>query len=159
MLMTEAPLSTALLIAFPDAEQVIVPSPFVFGTVASGTLRARAPGHTPRMPTPFWGAAATAWVAVPWASVTGVPGIVVAHGSPVHSGWVRSDAASISAISGLSGVTGGGISSGETTFARQSLGGPVSGSLGIALSSRSSVLAWAYTSRPRSRRASAKARA
>ena len=55
MLITEAPLSTALAIALPEAAQVIVPSPFVFGTVASGTLSARAPGHTPRIADPVLG--------------------------------------------------------------------------------------------------------
>ena len=34
-------------------------SPSVPGTVSSGTLSARAPGQTPRMPIPFCGAAAT----------------------------------------------------------------------------------------------------
>ena len=39
--------------------------------------------------------------------------IVVDHGSPVHSSCVRSEAASTSAISGLSGVTGGGYQLGR----------------------------------------------
>ena len=64
-------------------------------------------------------------VAVPCESVTGVPGsVAIVTDRPVHSGWVRSAAASTSAISGLSGVTGGGVSAGSATFARQSLGGP-----------------------------------
>src|SRR4051812_4914527 len=120
MLMTLAPDSTALAIASPDASQLISPS--VPGTVFSGTLSVRAPGQTPRMPIPFWGAAATDAVAVPWGLVTGVPGIVVKFGSPVHSGCVMSAAASTSAISGLWGVTGGGSWSGAATWARQSFG-------------------------------------
>ena len=43
--------------------------------------------------------------------------------APVHSGCVTSAAASTSAISGLSGVTGGGVSSGAATSARQAFGG------------------------------------
>ena len=92
---------------------------------------ARAPGQTPRMPMPFCGAAATDIVAVPCELSTGVPGSVATFGSPVHSGWVRSAAASTSAISGLSGVTGGGISTGSATVARQLFGGPDSGSSGM----------------------------
>src|SRR3954449_1536491 len=126
MLITDAPFWTALAIASPDASQVISPS--VPGTVASGTLSARAPGQTPRMPIPFSGAAATDIVAVPCAAVTGVPGTVATFGSPVHSGCVMSAAASTSAISGLWAVTGGGDSAGSATVRRQSLGAAESGS-------------------------------
>src|SRR3954465_8071551 len=125
MLMTLAPLSTALAIASPEASQLISPS--VPGTVLSGTLSVRAPGHTPRMPIPFWGALATEAVAVPCGLVTAVPGIVAKFGSPVHSGCVVSAAASTSAISGLWGVTGGGVRSGEAIWERQWFGGPESG--------------------------------
>src|SRR3954454_16564980 len=122
MLITEAPLATACSIASPDAAHVISPS--VPGEVFSGTLSARAPGHTPRMPVPFCGAAATDSVAVPCELSTGVPGVVLTFGSPAHSGCVMSAAASTSAISGLCGVTGGGGSDGSATTARQLLGGP-----------------------------------
>src|SRR3954467_4585823 len=140
MLITDAPFWTALAIASPDASQVISPS--VPGTVASGTLSARAPGQRPRMPIPFCGAAATDIIAVPCESVTGVPGSVATLGSPVHSGCVMSAAASTSAISGLWGVTGGGVSEGSATVARQLLGGPESGSSGT-LSDLRRTLAWA----------------
>src|SRR3954470_18355427 len=132
MLITDAPFWTAASIASPDAEQVISPS--VPGLVLSGTLSARAPGHTPRMPMPFCGAAATDIVAVPWALSTGVPGSVATFGSPVHSGWVRSAAASTSAIRGLCGPTGGGGIDGSATTERQLLGGADSGSAGTACS-------------------------
>src|SRR3954470_6538504 len=125
MLITEAPLATAAAIASPEASQVISPS--VPGTVLSGTLSVRAPGQTPRMPIPFCGAAATDAVAVPCASVTGVPGSLEKFGSFVHSGCAVSAAASTSAISGLCGVTGGGSSSGSATLARQLLGATESG--------------------------------
>src|SRR3954453_6875209 len=108
MLITEAPSAMAWAIALPEAAQVKL-SESEAPSVESGTLSARAPGHTPRMPMPFCGAAATAAVAVPWRFVTGVPGTAVEKfGSPVHSGCVVSAAASTSAISGLVGVTGGG---------------------------------------------------
>ena len=73
-------------------------------------------------------------VAVPCELVTGWPGRTLKFGSPVHSGWVGSAAASTSAISGLSGVTGGGESAGSTTFLRQSFGRAESGSSGTAWS-------------------------
>src|SRR3954453_5054620 len=144
MLMTAAPVLTAASIASPDASQVIRPS--LPGTVSSGTLTARAPGQTPRMPIPLRGAAATDAVAVPWELVTALPGVVVNHGSPVHSAWLGSAAASTSAISGLWAVTGGGASAGSATLARQLLGGPESGSSGTACSRRRRMLACAYTS-------------
>src|SRR4051812_35784740 len=128
MLITEAPHSTALAIASPVSSQLISPS--VPGSVLSGTLSVRAPGQTPRMPTPLCGAEATAAVAVPCGLVIGVPGSVLKFGSPVHSGWLGSAAASTSAIRGLVGVTGGGSGAAEATCARQSFGGPDSGSLG-----------------------------
>src|SRR3954451_15315918 len=105
MLITAAPLSTALPIASAEAAQLISPS--VPGTVRSGTFSARAPGQTPRIPTAFAGAAATDAVAVPCRLVTGVPGRVVKFGSLVPSWYVVSAAASTSAIRGLCGVTGG----------------------------------------------------
>src|SRR3954453_12050489 len=132
MLKIEAPLLTAVAIASPEASQVICPS--VPGDVFSGTLSARAPGQTPRIPIPFWGAAATDIVAVPWELSTGVPGMVETFGSPVHSGWLRSAAASTSAISGLCGPTGGGGIDGSATTERQLLGGADSGSAGTACS-------------------------
>ncbi len=128
MLITAAPAATACAIPSPEASQVI--SPLVPGTVASGTLSVRAPGQTPMMPIPFCGAEATEAVAVPCESVTARPGTVAMFGSPVHSWCVTSAAASTSAISGLSGATGGGVSEGAATLARQSLGGPESGSSG-----------------------------
>src|SRR3954452_15829297 len=105
MLITDAPDSTAWAIASPEASQVIAPS--VPGTVLSGTLTARAPGQTPRIPTPFCGATATDIVAVPCGFSSGNPPRLDTFGSPVHSVWVMSAAASTSAISGLWGVTGG----------------------------------------------------
>src|SRR4051812_24794727 len=118
----------ACAIALPEDAQVKL-SASDAPAVESGTLSARAPGHTPRMPTPFCGAAATAAVAVPCRVVTGVPGAAVAKfGSPVHSGCVVSAAASTSAISGLVGVTAGGASDGSATALRQAFGGRDSGS-------------------------------
>ena len=67
MLITAAPLCTAFAIASPEALQVAVPS-----LIGIGTLSTRAPGHTPTIPMPFCGAAATAAVAVPCGLVTGV---------------------------------------------------------------------------------------
>src|SRR3954447_10310299 len=126
MLITAAPVLTAASIASPEAEQVISPS--VPGTVASGTLTARALGHTPRIPIPLAGAAATDAVAVPCWLVTAWPGSEVKKRSPVHSGWVTSAAASTRAINGEVSVTGGGATVGATTFLRQSLGAAESGS-------------------------------
>src|SRR6476646_3877194 len=115
MLITAAPSAIAWAIALPEAAQVKL-SLSLAPAVDSGTLTARAPGQTPRIPIPFCGAAATAAVAVPWRFVTGVPGAAeVKFGSPVHSGCVMSAAASTSAISGLVGVTGGGVSDGSAT--------------------------------------------
>src|ERR1043165_3483572 len=90
MLITAAPAATAWPIASAEAEQEIAPS--VPGWVFKGTLSARAPGQTPRMPIPLAGAAATEAVAVPCRLVTGVPGISLKFGSPVHSGCVVSAA-------------------------------------------------------------------
>src|SRR4051794_30932314 len=106
MLITPAPAAIARAIAWPDAEQVKL-SLSDAPAVDSGTLSARAPGQTPRMPTPLAGAAATEAVAVPCRLVTGWPPSDVKFGSFVHSGCVVSAAASTSAISGLAGVTGG----------------------------------------------------
>ena len=108
MLITAAPLCTAFAIASPEALQVAVPS-----LIGIGTLSTRAPGHTPTIPRPFCGAAATAAVAVPCGLVTGVFPSTLMFGSPRNSSWVRSAAASTSAISGLSGTTGGGVRSGR----------------------------------------------
>ena len=55
----------------------------------SGMLSARAPGQTPRMPTPFFGAAATAAVAVPCRLSSGRPPSV-RELPPANSGWVAS---------------------------------------------------------------------
>ena len=54
----------------PTSRQVML-------AAGSGTFSARAPGHTPTMPTPLTGAAATEAVAVPWELVTGNCSIVV----------------------------------------------------------------------------------
>src|SRR3954447_8120802 len=139
MLITEAPAATAWPIALPEAAQVISPS--VPGTVSSGTLSVRALGQTPTMPIPFCGAEATEAVAVPCRLVTGMPGIVAMFGSPVHSECATSAAASTSAISGLVGVTGGGVRAGAATMSRQLFGGPLSGS-GDTPSGLTRVLAW-----------------
>src|SRR4051795_2792878 len=130
MLITAAPVLTASSMPSPEAAQVISPS--VLGTVSSGTLIARAPGQTPRMPTPLRGAAATDAVAVPWELVTWWPGSVEKKRSPAHSPCVTSAAASTSAIIGEVSVTGGGAIAGSTTLLRQALGGPDSGSSGTA---------------------------
>ena len=90
---------------------------------------------------PFCGATATDIVAVPCGLSTRVLRSLATLASPVHSGCVRSAAASTSAISGLAGVTGGGASNGSATPARQSLGGPVSGSPGTACSGLRRTLA------------------
>src|SRR3954462_1587529 len=145
MLITDAPAAIALAIAAPDAAQLVSPS--VPAVVRSGPFRASAPGHTPRMPMPLAGAAATAAVAVPCRLSTGVPGIVVKFGSPVHSGCVTSAAASTRAMSGLCGDTTGGVGDGSATCARQALGGPDKGSLAPCLVC-SSTFGWAYASRP-----------
>ena len=84
----------------------------------SATFSARAPGKTPRLPTPLAAAAATAAVAVPWKSVSDWPP-VVATLPDANSGWVMSSWESTSAISGLDGVTAGGASAGSTTRSRQ----------------------------------------
>src|SRR4051794_39942097 len=107
MLMTDAPAWIASPIASPEAAQLKLSDPL---DVWSATFSARAPGQTPRMPTPLAGAAATEAVAVPWRFVTGRAGVVAKFWSPVHSLCVASAAASTSAISGLVGVTGGGTS-------------------------------------------------
>src|SRR6478736_1380528 len=120
MLITAAPVLTASSMPSPEAAQVISPS--VLGTVSSGTLSARALGHTPRMPTPFSGAAATAAVAVPCELVTGTPGMVLKF-PPAHSGCVASAAASTNAIRGLVGTTAGGMNVRGATFARHAFGG------------------------------------
>src|ERR1700710_1048134 len=130
MLITAAPAWTAWPTGAAQAAQLISPS--VPGTVLGGTLRAGAPGQTPRRPIALAGAVATAAVAVPCRLVTGVPGIVVKFGSFVHSGCVVSAAASTSAISGLAGVTSGGVRLGSATCARQALGLTESGSSATA---------------------------
>src|SRR3954452_8323441 len=125
MLITAAPAVIASAIALPEAAQLKLSDPPL---VCSATVRARAPGHTPRMPMPLAGAAATEAVAVPCRFVTGRPGAVAMFGSRVHSLWVTSAAASTSAISGLEAVTAGGTSDGAATVARQAIGGTDSGS-------------------------------
>src|SRR5262245_5503563 len=113
MLITAAPFWIAFSIWLADAEQVI--------WSGSGTLSARAFGQTPTMPTPFCGAAATDAVAVPCEFVTGNCGIVFVL-LVANSGCVLSSCASTSAISGLVEVTGGGVSAGSATIARQLYG-------------------------------------
>src|SRR4051794_8911405 len=120
MLITAAPAWMALPIASPEEAHVIPPS--VPGATGSGTLSARALGHTPRTPTPFSGAAATAGVAVPCELVTGTRGMVLKF-PPAHSGCVASAAASTNAIRGLVGTTAGGMNVRGATFARHAFGG------------------------------------
>ena len=110
MLITAAPARRAASIWRAESEQRM--------RDGSATFSARAPGHTPRLPTPLAAAAATAAVAVPWKSVSGWPP-VVATLPDWNSGWVMSSWESTSAISGLVGVTGGGTSAGSTMRARQ----------------------------------------
>ena len=124
MLITAAPARRAALIWRAESEQRI--------SAGRATLSARAPGKTPRLPTPLAAAAATAAVAVPWKSVSDWPPVVVML--PVaNSGWVMSSWESTSAISGLDGVTAGGASAGSTTRSRQ----------GEAADSGSGAGAWA----------------
>jgi hypothetical protein len=134
MLITAAPSSIARKICRAERSQPI--------GAASGTFSARAPGQTPRMPWPLAGAAATAAVAVPCNSVSGTPPSVRVL-PPANSGWVSSRRASMSAISGLLAVTGGGASAGLATAARQSFGGAESGSSATAWRGSASVLGWA----------------
>ena len=106
-----------------DAEQGI------WSPLGSGMLSARAFGHTPTMPRPLAGAAATEAVAVPCALATGKRWMVRVL-LPANSVCACSSCVSISAISGLVGVTGGGVSAGSATTARQAFGGAESGSSG-----------------------------
>jgi hypothetical protein len=135
MLITAARLRTAVRTARAEAEQVSASAP-------TGTLSARAPGQTPRMPTSFFGAAATAAVAVPWRLSSGRPPSVRTF-PPANSGWVSSRRVSIRAISGLSGVTGGGARFGSATAARQASGEPDIGSSGTACFVGRSTSGWA----------------
>src|ERR671915_717401 len=123
MLMTAAPRSIAVAIRSAERAQLID-----FG---SGTLSALAPGHTPTIPTPFTGAAATDAVAVPCEAFTGSSGSVLVA-PPTNSGCAGSSWLSTSAISGLVGVTAGGTRAGSTIPVRQSSGGTVSGSTAAA---------------------------
>jgi hypothetical protein len=66
----------------------------------------------------------------------------VKFGSPVHSTCDVSAMVSTSAISGLVGVTGGGSSDGETTWARHAFGVTDSGSSGTA-DTRVTAFGWA----------------
>src|ERR671917_1098139 len=134
MLITAAPRSIAVAIRSAERAQLID-----FG---SGTLSALAPGHTPTIPTPFTGAAATDAVAVPCEAFTGSSGSVLVA-PPTNSGCAGSSWLSTSAISGLFGVTAGGTSAGSATRARQSSGGTVSGSAGTAWAWSASVFGWA----------------
>jgi hypothetical protein len=124
MLITAAPLRIAARTARAEAEQVRASAP-------TGTLRARAPGQTPRIPTSFLGAAATAAVAVPCRLSSGRPPSVETL-PPTNSGCVSSRRVSISAISGLAGVTIGGARLGPAIAARQASGEPDLGSSGTA---------------------------
>ena len=102
MLITAAP-GARRRAAMPRAESAQV----IRWPSGSGTLSARAPGQMPRMPTPLAGAAATVRVAVPWKSrERGAAG-----GRDVRAGDLRVGDVDLrvdDAISGLSGVTGGG---------------------------------------------------
>src|SRR5215207_11779130 len=101
MLITAAPALTAVAMPRADSEQGI-------WRVGTGTLSVRAPGQTPRKPTWLAGAAATVVVAVPYKSAGGsAPALVMPE--PAISGWPRSICVSTTAISGLAGVTAGGI--------------------------------------------------
>ena len=95
-------------------------------------LSARAPGQTPRMPTSFFGAAATAAVAVPCRLSSGRPPSVLVLESP-NSGWVSSRRVSSSAISGLSGVTAADRGSGPRRPRARRPGGLESGSSATGL--------------------------
>src|SRR5215213_3120320 len=134
MLITAARFSIAFSIRSADREHVILSG--------SGRFSARAFGHTPTMPRPFTGAAATEAVAVPCEIVTGNCGTVFVL-LLTSSGWVLSSCASTSAISGLVGVTGGGVSAGSATSARQLYGVADSGSFGTDASGSASVFGWA----------------
>src|SRR3954469_5122851 len=111
MLITAAPASIATAICFAAVSHGM--------SGGSGTLSARAPGHTPTIPTPLTGAAATDAVAVPCAIVTGYCEIVVVL-PPANSGWLGSSWASTSAIRVLVGVTAGIGSAASATIERQS---------------------------------------
>ncbi len=151
MLITAAPCSIAVAIWFVERRQVI--------SSGSGTLSARAPGQTPRIPMPLAGAAAIDAVAVPCESVTGNRGSVVVL-PPCHSACAGSSWTSTSAISGLAaGSTAGGTSDGSATTSRQLSGAADSGSGGTARCGSASVFGCAYTSRPRRSSAAANARA
>ena len=124
MLITAAPSRIASRTPLAEAEQVSASG-------GSGTLSARAPGQTPRMPTPFCGAAATAAVAVPCRLSSGrLPRVRTLE--PPNSGCVSSRRVSSSAISGLVPVTAGGAMFGSAIAARQAFGEPESGSSGTA---------------------------
>jgi hypothetical protein len=111
MLITSAPALIAREIARAESEHVIrSPS-------GSGTLSARAPGQTPRKPTPLAGAAATVVVAVPWKSRSSPPGAALMP-EPAISGCVSSIRVSMTASSGLLGVARGATAS-PTTKSRQ----------------------------------------
>ena len=119
MLITAAPLWIAVWIWLAEREQVIASG--------SGTLSARAPGHTPTIPTPLTGAAATEAVAVPCELVTANCGSVAVL-PPANSGWLLSSWASTSAISGLVGRHGRRGEGRVGDDARQASGGTDSGS-------------------------------
>ena len=110
MLMTAAPCSIARAMPATESAQRI--------SSGSATLSARMPGQTPRMPTSFFGAEATAAVSVPWADRSGRPPRVERL-PPANSGWLGSAWESTSASSGLCGVTGGGTRLGSTITPRQ----------------------------------------
>ena len=135
MLITAAPSRIASRTPRAEAEQVSASG-------GSGTLSARAPGQTPRIPTSFLGAAATAAVAVPWRLSSGrVPSVRTLE--PANSGWLSSSRVSSSAISGLVASTGGGARFGSATAARQASGDFDSGSSGTACLVRRSASGWA----------------
>ncbi len=143
MLITAAPAASDAAMPRAESEQRI--------TAGSGTLRARAPGQTPSVPTPLAGAAATSAVAVPWRSVSGWPESDVMFGP--RSGWAGSSWESTSAISGLWGPTGGGTWP-PTTWSRHQASGE-SGSSAGACARRLSRSGSAYASSPRARSAAA----
>ena len=149
MLMTAAPCSIARAIPVTEFAQRI--------SFGSETLTARMPGQTPRMPTSFFGAAATAAVSVPWALWSGKPPSVERL-PPANSGWLTSAVESTSASSGLCGVTGGGTRLGSTIAARQAARAS-SGSGGGALGDRGEPVGLGVEQQRRARSAPASSRA
>src|SRR5262249_39626879 len=153
MLMTATPALMRLPIWLTESWQLI-------DSGGSAALIARIPGQMPMMPTPLTGAEATEPVAVPWPiAVSGGWLPSVEKLLPTHSGWLMSGIESARPRAGLVGVTGGVGVAGETTAGRHHCWGVSGSGAGAAWKRRRRTLGLAVTSRPRARRASAKARA